>query len=292
MMATTNLIGCLPASSRYRKRIISPLRGLQMMADGWHAADLHVHTVYSRDVIPGRHVLPETLLSRAGEMGMQYVTFTDHDTLEAHDILGWGEHHLVTGVEIRVKDIERVGHAIHINIFQLDHRQFEEVQKISKRDRNIETVLDYLRAEQLPFSYNHPFWFEPNDEPNLAVIPHLFRLFPVVEYNMKRVLRKNHMTVALAEKYEKGVISTTDSHTGEIGRAYTLARGDTFSEFFANIARGDFYLVTRDIAVDITTNQMVHQLDPLTGINGEIQGRKSVTGFSRLDSSVKALTED
>jgi predicted metal-dependent phosphoesterase TrpH len=261
------------------------------MEEGWHAADLHVHTVCSRDVMPGRHVLPEVLYSRAEEMGMRFVTFTDHDTLEAHDILGWDRDGLVSGVEIKVRDEERIGHTVHINVFELNHPQFEELGRISERERNIETLIDYLRDEQLPFSYNHPFWFEPGEEPNLGVIPSLFQMFPVVEYNMQRVRRKNHLTVALAEKYGRGVISTTDSHTGQIGQAYTLARGDSFSEFFWNIARGDFYLVPRDLTVEIMTDQMARWLDSVMRANGELEGKKVVTGFSCLDHSLKILLE-
>jgi hypothetical protein len=189
----------------------------------------------------------------------------------------------VTGVEIKVRDYERVGHTIHLNIFELNRRQFSEVVQVASKTRNIEQVIDYLTAEKLPYSYNHPFWFEPGDTPNFEIIPSLFDLFPVVEYNMQRIRRKNLLTLKLAEKHGCGVLSTTDSHTGEIAKAFTLAQGESFGEFFANICQGNFFLVAHDLTVSVMTGQMVSWLDSLFHPEDALDGKVFKTGYRQLD---------
>ena len=52
------------------------------------AADLHVHTLPSYDVIPTRQVEPRFLYLKARRLGMTYVAFTDHDTMAAYDQIG------------------------------------------------------------------------------------------------------------------------------------------------------------------------------------------------------------
>ena len=69
----------------------------------WVAADLHVHSIYSHDVLPARTLHPDDLYKEAKKRGMNYFTLTDHDTMQAFDILGQ-EDGLVTGVEIKIKD--------------------------------------------------------------------------------------------------------------------------------------------------------------------------------------------
>jgi predicted metal-dependent phosphoesterase TrpH len=222
---------------------------------------------------------------------MRYITFTDHDSVDAYEQFGWDREGLVPGVEVKVRDYENIGHTVHVNVFAFDRRQFIQIDDIARQTGNLELFVSYLQEEGLPFSYNHPFWFEFGETPNLQVIPTLFELFPVVEYNMQRVRRKNHLTMKLAEKHRKGVISTTDSHTGQIGTAYTLARGGTFLEYFDNIRKGEFFLVARDLTVEVMTDQMVCWLESLLTANGELAGKNIATGFNRLDEGLRAYME-
>lgn len=73
----------------YEEKLISSERAAELMEEGWKRADLHVHTSCSFDVLPVRDLHPETLYEKALDTGMDYVTFTDHDTIEAYEILGW-----------------------------------------------------------------------------------------------------------------------------------------------------------------------------------------------------------
>ena len=100
-------------------------------------------------------------------------------------------------VEVKILDRVRVGHTIHIKVYLLDHRQFREIERIA-RQVQVELLLTYLKDNDLPYTYNHPFWFEFGEQPNLKMVPQLFELFPVVEYNMHRVRRMNRLTLELA----------------------------------------------------------------------------------------------
>ena len=193
-----------------------------LVAAGWAAADLHVHTLYSYDVIPTHQVDPMTLYLKAQRLGMTYIAFSDHDSMDAYDQIGWTREGLVPAVEVKILDPKRVGHTIHINIYTLDRGQFCEILKLARIARDLEQLLAYLRAEHLPFTYNHPFWHEPGETPNLPAIIDIVDLFSVLEYNMGRVGRINRQALRLSIARKKGIVATTDTHVGDIGRAFTL----------------------------------------------------------------------
>ena len=106
-----------------------------LMDKGWQAADLHVHTLFSHDVIPTRSVDPLALYLKARRLGLSYISFTDHDTMAAYDQIGWTREGLVPGVEVRVLDPENVGHTVHFNIYGLDRAQYREIRKIAGKAR-------------------------------------------------------------------------------------------------------------------------------------------------------------
>ena len=214
-----------------------------LLQGGWKKMDLHVHSSCSYDVPPARAMHPAVLFEKAKAKGLDYVTFTDHDTVEAYDLLGWDREGLIPGVEIAIKDSENIGHTLHVNVFELDSEEFGELEAIANQEHDFKSFIRYLRTHDLPHVYNHPFWFALGDKPNLLAVSELIKQFPVVEYNIQDVMEKNLITVALARKYGKGLVATTDSHAGGMGAVYTLAKGDTFREFFDNIKRGRSHMV-------------------------------------------------
>lgn len=220
-------------------------RGL--ITDGWAAADLHVHTLHSYDVIPTRQVNPLTLYWKARRLGLTFVAFTDHDTMDAYDQIGWTREGIVPSVEVKILDPSRVGHTIHVNVFGLDRGQFREILRIARAARDIEQLAAYLRDENLCFTFNHPFWHEPGEKPDLRAILDIVELFPVLEYNMGRIARINQQALQLAQARNRGLVATTDTHVGEIGRALTLARSGTFAEFFDEIRAGRSVIVPADL---------------------------------------------
>lgn len=225
------------------KTTISSEVAENLLQEGWKKVDLHVHSSCSYDVPPVQAMHPAVLFEKARLQGLGFVTFTDHDTIKAYDLLGWNREGLVPGVEISISDTENIGHTLHVNVFELDSEEFKELELIANQERDFKSFIRYLRTHDLPHMYNHPFQFIIGDRPNLGVIPELIKQFRVVEYNMQNLTEKNLMTATLARKYGKGLAATTDSHTGGMGAVYTLAKGETFREFFENIKKGRSYIV-------------------------------------------------
>lgn len=270
------------------KKLITSERAAELIEEGWKRADLHVHTTCSFDVLPVKELHPESLYKTTLDMGMDYITFTDHDTIEAHEILGWDKEKLVSGAEMSVRDLEFAGHALHINVFELDAEEFIELQEISEIERDLKSFVRYLKRHRFPYVYNHPFWFELGQEPDLNAIPRLTKLFPVLEYNMHELKQKNEFTIALAERFGKGIAATTDTHTGKPGQVYTLAKGDNFREFFKNIEKGKSYIVTEDLTRELLIDEMNTWIDLIfekSQKNRDIKGY--LTGIKPLDAIVK-----
>ncbi|TGC09219.1 PHP domain-containing protein [Methanolobus halotolerans] len=270
-----------------KQRIISSERAAELLENGWHRADLHVHTCCSYDVPPARSMHPENLLLKGKSRGMDYITFTDHDTVKAYDLLGWKTKNLVTGVEVSIKDLENVGHTIHVNVFGFDKQQYSEFDRLVKKESNIYSLIDYLKSNDLPYMYNHPFWFKLSDKPNIPIIPELARHFPVIEYNIQDLKQKNIFSMLLAKYYGKGMAVTTDSHTGGIGKAYTIAEGEDFHEYYNNIRKGRSYMIMDDPSWKHLTREMNAWIELVFSMEKEIREEMGFTsGVGKIDRLV------
>lgn len=272
-------------------KVISLEDARSLMDQGWQAADLHVHTLCSPDVIPARSLHPEALYHKAREMGMGFVTFTDHDTMDAYDIVGWNREGLVTGVEIKIRDVDVVGHTIHLNVYDLSRGQFQEQEEIA-RDGDLTGLLACLKKCDLPFIYNHPLWFEPGEVPNLSAVPKVVKLFPAVEYNMHRIRRKNEIAMELARKYGKGLVAATDTHSGMIGKIYTIAQGDTFGEFFKNILNGRSCIAVKDLTKQDLINEINAWIDLVFSPDLAPYSKDCTTGTKYLDRLISAMESE
>ena len=229
-----------------KQKIISSDKAAEFLEDGWCKADLHVHTSCSYDVPANKCTNPQDLMKKAISDGLDFVTFTDHDTVKAYDLMGWNRERLTPGVELSITDMENVGHTVHINAFEFDKEQYADMELIVQNERDIYSLLDYFKSNDILHVYNHPFWFKPGEKPNIYSVTELSKHFPVIEYNMQDLKQKNFFSMILAQRYRKGMAVTTDSHTGRIGRVYTLAQGDTFREYFRNIEKGRSYMMINE----------------------------------------------
>lgn len=258
---------------------------------GFFSADLHVHSIYSDDVLSIPEFYPESLYRKAWNLNLDYITITDHDTMDAYDAIGWERERLVTGVEISLLDPIRVGHTLHINVYTLRKFQFLELLRIARQDRNLVTFIDYLRDQNLPYVFNHPFWFEQGEHPNYQIVEEIIELFPVVEYNMKRVRKKNLLVLWLAAKYNKGIIATTDTHIGKIGQSYTMSQGSSFSEFFQNIKNRKSWIAPQDLNFANLNSEIVGWLDLLFTYENVLKGRTRFTGIHVVDRFIRFLAD-
>lgn len=273
--------------------LISLEKARTLIEAGWQAADLHVHTFYSYDVVPTREVDPLLLYEKARARGMSFVSFTDHDTMDAYDRIGWTREGLVPGVEVKILDQDKVGHTVHINVYLLNRSQFEEIERIARGARDIELLLEYLRAENLPFTFNHPFWHEPGEKLNARAVVELAEKFPVLEYNLGRIKKLNRLVLELAAEKNRGVAAGSDSHTGDIGRIFTVARGGDFREFFESVKNGESCLVTEDLNYDRIKNEIFQRLEMLIDSHKWVMGKEELkmeTGNALADAVIEMLS--
>lgn len=63
---------------------------------------------------------------------------------------------------------------------------------------------------------------------NAGAVVELADVFPVLEYNLGRIGKLNRMVLKLATAKDREVVAGTDSHTGDAGRIFTVARERTF----------------------------------------------------------------
>jgi predicted metal-dependent phosphoesterase TrpH len=281
-----------PQTHGPKPKVLDSEQAWSLMAQGWQAADLHVHTLHSYDVIPTRHVDPLNLYLKARRRGMTYIAFTDHDTMAAYDQVGWKREGLVPAVEVKILDPKNVGHTIHVNVYTLSRGQFQEIEKIARTARDITMLTAFLRDERLPFVFNHPFWHEPEEVPNLRAVFEVAKLFPVLEYNMGRVERINALALRLAGALSKGIVAATDNHVGDIGRAFTLARGGTFKEFFDRIASRQAHICPADLTLprlkEETSVRIRHLFDKASWLHAK-ESLTMDTGSALLDRIVSRL---
>lgn len=215
-------------------------------------ADLHLHSNYSYDVLNLPELSPRALYDRAVACGMGFFTLTDHETIRGIEALRKELAHefgdappipVLTGIEIKVRD-PRIGHTIHVNVLGLDQAQMLE---LARRRKNVDRFLAFCRSESLYHAYNHPFWFERGERGRLTAIIEMFQAFPVIELNAGRIPQLNWRTLLLARKFNKQVVASSDSHTGQIGKAYTMAPGDTPEDFLRNILQGAHAAVPHNV---------------------------------------------
>jgi predicted metal-dependent phosphoesterase TrpH len=281
-------------TNRPGARILDPEGARKLVAEGWAAADLHVHTLHSYDVIPTQLVDPLTLYQKARRLGMTYIAFTDHDSMNAYDQIGWTREGLVPAVEVKILDPKKVGHTLHINVYFLNRGQFGEILKIAQIAQDLERLVAYLKDEHLPYIFNHPFWHEPGEKPNLRAILDIIDLFPVLEYNMGRIARINRQALRLAQARGLGIVATTDTHIGEIGRAFTIGRGGTFMEFFDQIRLGRSFIVPADLNISRLKGETAIRIRQLFNKSGWLYPKDSLaidTGSAILNGIIARLAQ-
>ncbi len=204
---------------------------------------------------------PRALYDKAVADGMGFFTLTDHETLLGIEALRrelaaeFGEKPpipVISGIEIKVRD-PKIGHTVHVNVLGLDQRQ---MLALARRRKSLDRFLAYCAAEDLYHAYNHPFWFERGERAELSTIKALIERFPIVEMNAGRIPQLNGRTLDLARKLGKQVIATSDSHTGQVGKAYTMAPGETADEFLRNIRSG----VSQAIPHHVTIREFIREV--------------------------------
>lgn len=272
----------------YNRKIINPDQVPIYISQGYKIIDPHLHTSCSYDVLPTKSVTPQNLYRKMKAEGWEYVTFTDHDTIEAYEQLSPCLSGLVRGVEIKIKP-EKIGnnkdtHTIHINVYELNKDQFNNLKEFANR-KDFYGFIDYLKEEDLPYMLNHPTWPEQGETPNWKLLPDIIKEFDVIEaYNQGRVEKQNLITLKLAEQYGKGIVASSDSHRGNPIKA-TLVKGESFRECWENIKEGNCLIVPYSLDYKFICAEVNGWINQFIEIGKEKMNKKNYS----IESGVKSL---
>ena len=166
-------------------------------------ADLHVHTVYSRDAL----ITPEDLIFYARKRGLGAVAVTDHDRVDgALKIARETDFLIIPGIEVS----SRNGHIVGLN-----------VQEPIPKGLNVNETVDRIHATGGLAVACHPFAFLKG-----SLGKHASGRFDAVEtVNASAVPfnRSVRRAEEIAGRFGLPRVAGTDAHYApEIGYAYTL----------------------------------------------------------------------
>src|SRR5579864_8322583 len=121
--------------------------------------DLHVHTRHSgmctipvlRQICRESYNDPDAVYETLKRRGMDLVTVTDHDSIDAAERL---RRHPDFFLSEEVSCITPSGNELHVGVYGIAERHHVELQR--RRD-DIPTLAAYLREQRLLFSVNHVF---------------------------------------------------------------------------------------------------------------------------------------
>ncbi len=225
-------------------------------------ADLHVHSKYSgnssmfflqKNQIQESYTEPEYIYKMAKKMGMDYITITDHDSIEGVKKL-MQKHPLDTfmGVELTVYFPEDQTQ-VHILVYDFTEKQFEHLNRIRF---NIYELSKFLFLENLPHSVAHAT-YAVNQQLTINHIEKLILLFDnfetingcrssvsnkiwrntleqLDEKRMQNLALKHPIPYSIPIACKKGYTGGSDDHSGLwIGHTYTVCHGDDLKSFLA-----------------------------------------------------------
>jgi len=204
--------------------------------------DLHVHTDRSgmctvpvaRRFCKESYNDPLDVYHRLKECGMDLVTVTDHDSIDAAECLRrFPDFFLSEEVTCTMPS----GTEIHAGVYDITERDHIELQR---RQNDVPSLLAYLRERGLLFAINHVFsaLTGRRTDADFALFE---EFFPAMEtINGQLLPACNREAVALCARWQKIPLGGSDSHTlAELGRAFTEAPGArTKGEFLAALKAG------------------------------------------------------
>ncbi len=207
-------------------------------------ADLHCHSTASqlsklgiqRAVgLPECATPPSEVYALAKRRGMDFVTITDHDTIDG--CLEIAHHPDVFISEELTAWFRGEQQAVHVLCFDITP---EDHAWLQRNARDVEIVAAYLHEREIACALAHPFYaveapLTPRHRRRLA------QLFPVWEVrNGARAPELNAPAAVYIETHGGTGIGGSDDHAGvDIGRTYTEApAASTPQQFFAHLRAG------------------------------------------------------
>jgi len=204
--------------------------------------DLHVHTRHSgmctvpvlRRICRESYSDPRAVYETLKRRGMDLVTITDHDSIDAAECLRSQRDFFLSE---EVSAISPSGTEMHIGVYDIQERHHVEVQC---RRQDLLSLIAYLEEQQIFFTINHVYSSLTGRRTEADFV--LFsRHFPGIEaLNGQIPALCNQRASDLALRLRKAVVGGSDAHTmASLGRTYTQVSGvRTREEFMERLRRG------------------------------------------------------
>ena len=236
--------------------------------------DLHVHTNHSgmctipllRHVCRESYNEPLAVYEKLKRLGMDLVTITDHDSIDAAEALrARPDFFLSEEATCRLPS----GTELHIGVYDIAERDHVEIQR---RRNDFESLSAWLRERNLLFSANHVF-SSLTGRRALADFELFESEFPALETRNGHMLAlANENAAALADFSAKAEVGGSDAHAmASVGCAWTVVRNArTRQEYIEGLRRGlgkvrgetgGYWKLTRDV-LTIGGQMLLH--NPLT----------------------------
>jgi predicted metal-dependent phosphoesterase TrpH len=204
--------------------------------------DLHVHTRHSGMCnIPGFHRFcresyndPQSVYQILKRRGMDLVTVTDHDSIDASEHLRrYPDFFLSEEVTCTTPSATE----IHVGVYGIEERHHIELQR---RRNDVPALAAYLNEQKILFSINHVFSSLTGRRTELDF--EMFEeLFPAMEtLNGHIPAMNNRAARQLAEDWQKSAVGGSDAHTLEtLALTYTeVASADSIGSYLEAVRHG------------------------------------------------------
>jgi predicted metal-dependent phosphoesterase TrpH len=204
--------------------------------------DLHVHTVHSgmctvpvlSRVCLESYNEPRALYERLKQRGMDLVTVTDHDSIDAVEEL---RRHPDFFLSEEVTCTMPSGTEMHAGVYGIAEHDHIELQR---RRHDVESLLAYAVENQLFVTVNHLYssLTGPRTEDDFAVFARDFH--GVETINGQMLKWSNRLADDFARRFGKPAVGGSDSHTlAGLARTFTDVPGaSNAKEFLDGMRRG------------------------------------------------------
>jgi len=190
------------------------------------------------------YVKPDQAYETARRRGMDFVCFTDHDTVDgAFEFLARrpdAVDHVIVGEEVETR-FPGSAQWIHVNVFEVNEQLHDDITRL--RGNCFELIAE-LRRRNVLFALNHPFQSFRSCRSAERHLSEILPLFPAIEVSNSTSPRC-HRSIVEAMLRAAGLshlprLGGSDAHTtSRIASVYTVAPATTKIEFLESIRSGN-----------------------------------------------------
>ena len=177
---------------------------------------------------------PEAVYRTLKRRGMDLVTVTDHDSIDAAEHL---RHYPDFFLSEEVTCTTPSGTEIHVGVYGIEERHHLELQR---RRSDVPALAAYLQEQKIFFSINHVFssLTGRRTEPDFEMFEDLFPAMETLNGHIPAI--NNRAAAQLAEDWQKSAVGGSDAHTLEtLGLTYTeVAAADSIGGYLEAVRQG------------------------------------------------------